>query len=106
MDAAAVAVGCAGARMANHMIGRIKATYLAINIDRRELDVCQIESRRNLLSLRLITLRIDAGMEGMWQPICSGASQRLLPPPEPDERRPAMRPNARHSPMFPVPWYR
>lgn len=35
-----IAVGCAGGRMVNHMAGRIDAEYLAINTDRRELDVC------------------------------------------------------------------
>jgi cell division protein FtsZ len=42
MDAAIMAVGCAGGRMVNHMVGRIKAAYLAINTDRRELDACRV----------------------------------------------------------------
>ena len=42
MDAAIIAVGCAGGRMVNHMVGRIKAKYLAINTDRRELDACRV----------------------------------------------------------------
>ena len=40
MDTTVIAVGCAGGRMVNHMAGRIKAEYLAINTDRRELDAC------------------------------------------------------------------
>ena len=42
MDAAIIAVGCAGGRMVNHMVGRIKAAYLAINTDRRKLDACRV----------------------------------------------------------------
>jgi cell division protein FtsZ len=37
-----IAVGCAGGRTVNKMIGRIDAEYLAINTDRRVLDACRV----------------------------------------------------------------
>jgi hypothetical protein len=59
-----MAVGCAGGRMLNHMLGRIKAAYLAINTDRRKLGACRVEFPRNLPSLRLTARRIDIGSGG------------------------------------------
>jgi cell division protein FtsZ len=36
-----IAVGCAGGRMVNKMVGRIEPEFIAINTDRRELDACR-----------------------------------------------------------------
>jgi cell division GTPase FtsZ len=45
VDAVIIAVGCAGGRMVNHMVGRLKAEYLAINTDKRVLEACKAERK-------------------------------------------------------------
>jgi cell division GTPase FtsZ len=40
VDTVVIAVGCAGGRMVNKMVGRIEAEFILVNTDRRELDAC------------------------------------------------------------------
>lgn len=94
MVAAIIAVGCAAGRMRHHQrLPWQPGTYRSRPIRLKPYGTS--ESRCNLPVMHSRSPILASSDESGH---CQGCSAAAL--------RPAMRPNARHSPIFPVPWYR